>query len=400
MTALAAIFAVMGCIFVGEWVSKITHAYLPSVFVSAMLFVVGYWTIFPKDLSAQASFNMTAVNMFMALSLVHLGTLMSLKKLLQQWRAVCIALLGVCGTIILTMLIGTKLFNWHTVVAAVPPLTGGIVAALLMSNGLREQGIMTLVALPIAMMVTHSLVGYPLTSTLLKQEGKRLIKKFRGDPKLQEQIAQAGANSDSSAAIMEGPAKKTIFTVPERYDTAAFIIAKVAFVAVLATAFAKLLNNVINPNVMCLLFGVVAHQIGFLEDEALEKARIYNWILYGIMIYGFSQLALLSPKQMGPIFIQVLVLIVLGLIGMFLASFLLAKPFHMSWQMAYCCSLTALFGFPMDYVLTKEIVEDLATSEGETQYLLDSMMPKMLVGGFATVSIASVVIASIFLKLL
>ena len=54
----------------------------------------------------------------------------------------------------------------------------------------------------------------------------------------------------------------------------------------------------------------------------------------------------------------------------------------------------------MDYVLTKEIVEDLATNEGETQYLLDSMMPKMLVGGFATVSIASVVIASIFLKLL
>ena len=39
MTALAAIFAVMGCIFVGEWVSKITHAYLPSVFVSAMLVI-------------------------------------------------------------------------------------------------------------------------------------------------------------------------------------------------------------------------------------------------------------------------------------------------------------------------------------------------------------------------
>lgn len=34
---------------------------------------------------------------------------MSLKELLQQWRAVCIALLGIVGT--LTLTIGTWIFN-------------------------------------------------------------------------------------------------------------------------------------------------------------------------------------------------------------------------------------------------------------------------------------------------
>lgn len=60
-------------------------------------------------------------------------------------------------------------------VAAVPPLTGGLVAALLMTTGLKTQGINYLVALPVSMFVFHSLVGYPLTSWLLKKEGKRWL---------------------------------------------------------------------------------------------------------------------------------------------------------------------------------------------------------------------------------
>ena len=72
----------------------------------------------------------------------------------------------------------------------------------------------------------------------------------------------------------------------------------------------------------------------------------------------------------------------------------------MSWQMAYACSLTSLFGFPADYILTSEVAHTVAETKDEERYLLHNMMPKMLVGGFATVSVASVIIASIFLKLI
>jgi hypothetical protein len=71
----------------------------------------------------------------------------------------------------------------------------------------------------------------------------------------------------------------------------------------------------------------------------------------------------------------------------------------MSFPMAFACSLTALFGFPADYILTTEICRSESQNERERGYLLEEMLPKMLVGGFATVSIASVVIASVFLKL-
>ena len=394
MQFIMAFLVVMVFMMVGEWVSSISHAYIPSVFVTAVLFVLGFWTILPKNIVASASFGNNFSSICIGLLLVHLGTLMSLKELLQQWRAVCIALLGVVGTLVLTLTVGTWIFNWHTVVAAIPPLTGGLVSALLMSNGLKAQGIQYLVALPVSMFVLHSLVGYPLTSWLLKKEGHRLATEYQQLPAAQRDHLQNNAASGESEV-------QDIFTkLPSQYHTAAFALVKVALIALLSNWVASWTNGAINSNVICLIFGVLAHQCGFLETNILNKAGVYNWLIYGLLAYIFAQLSITTPKQMGGIVLQIIVLIVLGLLGMFIASSLLAKPFKMSWQMAYACSLTSLFGYPADYILTSEISHEVATSKEEENYLLKHMMPKMLVGGFATVSVASIIIASIFLKLL
>ncbi|GAJ26272.1 hypothetical protein JCM15457_1190 [Liquorilactobacillus sucicola DSM 21376 = JCM 15457] len=382
---------VMLFMLIGEWVSAATKAYIPSIFVTAILFVVGFWTVLPKDIVTQASFGPNFVTICVSLLLVHLGTLMNLRELVAQWKAVCIALLGVAGTLILTLLIGSLIFNWHTVVAAVPPLTGGLVAALLMTNGLKAEGITTLVALPVSMFVLHSVVGYPLTSYMLKKEGRRLVAKFR-----KEKI-EIDENSPLTTLSNESP---RILNLPKEFQTPAFILVRVAIIALISNGFALLIHNVINPNVICLIFGVIAHQLGFLESNALKQAGVFNWLMYGLLAYVFAQLNLTTPAVMGTIILQIVVLIFLGLLGMFIASWILAKPFGMSRPMAFSCSLTALFGFPADYILTTEICHSVAGNKKEEAYLLENILPKMLVGGFATVSVASVIIASVFLKLL
>lgn len=68
--------------------------------------------------------------------------------------------------------------------------------------------------------------------------------------------------------------------------------------------------------------------------------------------------------------------------------------------MAFACSLTALFGFPADYVLTTEIARIVSKDKDEEEVVLENTLNPMLVGGFATVSVASVIIASVFLKLI
>lgn len=395
MQFIISFLVVMLFLMLGEWVSSLTHTYIPSVFMTAVLFVLGYWTFLPKDVVATASFGTNFSTICVGLLLVHLGTLMSLKKLLEQWRAVCIALLGVCGTLILTLTIGTLIFDWHTVVAAIPPLTGGLVSALLMTDGLKAQGIQTLVALPVSMFIFHSLFGYPLISWLLKKEGGRLVNEYQKQPV--KQTAPTGLDNDSN--------ENNLFKkMPAKYQTSAFILVKVALIAALSSGLSIALKNYLhidlNSNVICLIFGVLAHQVGFLESDVLTKAGVYNWLMYGLLAYIFAQLSLTTPHQMGTIIVQIIVLIMLGLLGMFIASSLLAKPFKMTWQMAYACSLTSLCGFPADYVITSEVSHEVANNKEEEAYLMENMMPKMLVGGFATVSVASIIIASVFLKLL
>lgn len=395
MQFIISFLVVMLFLMLGEWVSSLTHTYIPSVFMTAVLFVLGYWTFLPKDVVATASFGTNFSTICVGLLLVHLGTLMSLKKLLEQWRAVCIALLGVCGTLILTLTIGTLIFDWHTVVAAIPPLTGGLVSALLMTDGLKAQGIQTLVALPVSMFIFHSLFGYPLISWLLKKEGGRLVNEYQKQPV--KKTTPTGLDNDSN--------ENNLFKkMPAKYQTSAFILVKVALIAALSSGLSIALKTYLhidlNSNVICLIFGVLAHQVGFLESDVLTKAGVYNWLMYGLLAYIFAQLSLTTPHQMGTIIVQIIVLIMLGLLGMFIASSLLAKPFKMTWQMAYACSLTSLCGFPADYVITSEVSREVANNKEEEAYLMENMMPKMLVGGFATVSVASIIIASVFLKLL
>lgn len=397
---------VLAMLMLGEWVSTKTKAWIPSVFVTGMLFVIGFWTVMPKDIVTKASFGPQFTTICVMMLLVHLGTLMNLKELMQQWKAVCIALLGVAGTMVLTMTIGTMIFDWHTVVAAVPPLTGGIVAAVLMADGLKAQGIMTLVALPVSMFVLHSLVGYPLISSLLKKEGRRLLGELHNGTVGSDPNAVLGHAGDQEEKELVDDVKKVEkkplhINVPESYQTSAYILVKVAVVAVLAALFSKYTNNLINSAVVCLVFGVIAHQLGFLESRALNKAGVFNWLMYGLLAYVFGQLNVVDPSNFLTIVIQIVVLLILGVLGMFIASFILGRPFGMSWYMAFACSLTALCGFPADYVLSTEVCHNLAgDNKEEEQFLLDNILPKMLIGGFATVSVASVIIASLFLKLL
>lgn len=112
MEYLAAFLFVMIFLFVGEWVSSFSKAYIPSVFVTAILFLIGFWThLIPADITAKASFGKEFAGVGVMLLLVHLGTIMNLKELLSQWRAVTIALAGTVGTIVMTMLIGTVIYD-------------------------------------------------------------------------------------------------------------------------------------------------------------------------------------------------------------------------------------------------------------------------------------------------
>lgn len=169
-----------GVIIIGEVVSTLTKAWVPSVFVSAVLLLLGYWTILPHDL-VKDSFLITP-----------LGTIISLKQLMQQWRTVTVCLAGLLGMCLAAYFIAPFFMDRALVITGLPPLTGGIVAATMMQTAAMKQGLTVAAVFAISMYCVQGFAGYPLTSYCLKKEGLRLLALYRsGELKLNpEELAE------------------------------------------------------------------------------------------------------------------------------------------------------------------------------------------------------------------
>lgn len=392
MLALALLMTIL---FIGEAVSIRTKAWIPSVFISAILFIIGYWTFFPKDIVEIAGIPPVVATMLIFLLITHMGTLLSLKELKNQWKTIVIAVSGVIGAAALLLTIGVLFFGLEAMIVGVPPLVGGIVSALIMSEGAQAVGLTSLSVFAVVIYVVQGFIGYPLTSIMLKREGKNYLQKYRnGEITVQTSVKQAVETTKSEL--------KLFAKLPEKYNTNFFKLFRLAIVAYLAYLTSVLVEPIvtIHPYVLCLLFGVVATSIGFLESRVLEKANGFGFAMFALLLFIFDGLKEASPSMLLEIVWLLIGTIIIGVIGMYIFSWIVGKALKVSKEMAFAVSLTALYGFPQDYIITNEVVESMTTDEKEKKALLGHMLPPMLVGGFITVTIVSVILAGIFVTFL
>lgn len=91
-------FVLCGAVVViGEIVSTLSKAWIPSVFVSAVVILIGYWTFLPHDLVKDSFLIPFGASLCIFILITHLGTIISLEQLIQQWRTVVVCLSGLLG---------------------------------------------------------------------------------------------------------------------------------------------------------------------------------------------------------------------------------------------------------------------------------------------------------------
>ncbi|ANU22639.1 hypothetical protein [Planococcus donghaensis] len=398
MAQMLALSIIVFVLFVGEAVSIRTKAWIPSIFVSGVLFLLGYWTFFPADIVTLSGVPPAVAVMLIYLLITNMGTLLSLQELKDQWRTILIALSGIAGIIAALFSIGTLLFDYQTVVVAIPPLVGGLVSALIMSEGAAAAGLPALAVFAIVIYVVQGFAGYPLTSVMLKKEGKNLLTKYRNN---ELTLKEMPANQPGT---VDKPVKepRMFARMPDKYNTDFFKFFRLALVGYLAYLTATLLTPVveISPFVLCLLFGVIARSIGFLERHPLQKANGFGFAIMALLLFIFDGLKNATPSMMLEILYPLIGCIVIGVVGMYIFSFIVGKLLKVSKEMAFAVSLTALYGFPADYIITVEVINSLTKDEKEREVLTSHMLPPMLVAGFITVTIVSVILAGIFVGFL
>jgi len=391
LDTVTAFTIVMLLLAAGEFVSQKTKAFIPSVFVTAVLFLFGYWTILPTDIVAQASFTQPVVFLAIALIITHMGTLMSLTELARQWKTVLIGVAAITGIIVLCMTVGRMLFGWENAVAATPPITGGIVAAILMSEAATAKGLPLVAVLAISTYIMQGFFGYPLTAWTLKTEAKRLVAQVRnGEVDLVKHHAAQGEDKKSKWQIFPH--------LPEEYESVYVVLLQVGILALIAVKLAPFLH--VNQFVLCLSAGVAGRATGFVRAEVLVKPKAFGWLLAVVMAFIFGSLAKATPSTLAQIAIPMFGMLTVGVIGMAVFSAIMGRFVGETKEMSASIAMTCLYGFPADYILTIESIKATAANKEEYDYCMSQMMPKMLVGGFVTVTSASVIVAGYFATLL
>ena len=401
MYNFALAFVICGIVyFIGEAVSNVTKAWVPSVFVTAIVVLVGYWTILPKTLISDSMLIPFGSTIGIYLLVTHMGTVISVKQLLEQWKTIVVCLAGLAGMCALSLLILPGIIGRDLVVAGLPPLTGGIIAATTMQEAATKAGLTEAAVFAIAMYCVQGFAGYPLTAVCLQLEGKRLLKDFRaGTAKLEgasnEVDAVNGKLEDGKKAK-----KKLLPPLPEKWNGPVVILLKVGIVAWFATQLGSWVIPVINMKisgaVWALVLGIIFTSIGFLDENAINKANSYGIIMFALMMYIFDGLKDCTPQMLGSIIGPMVLLIIVGVLGMAILCFIISKVLKMSFALALATALTALYGFPPNAIITESTCSALAQTPEEKEFLMSKMFPPMIVGGFTTVTITSVIVAGIF----
>ncbi len=388
---------------IGDVVSIKTKAWVPSVFVTAVVLLIGYWTVLPKTLISDSVLIPFGSTIGIYLLITHMGTIISLKQLGEQWKTIVICLAGLAGMSLACWFICIPIIGREYVVAGLPPLTGGIVAAVTMQSAAAERGLEAAAVFAIAMYCVQGFAGYPLTALCLQLEGKKLLKNFRsGAVKAVDMDAIEEANALEAGTANKPAKKKLIPELPEKWNSPIMIFLKLGIVAWFATMLGSIpLPGIgkISGAVWALVLGVLFTTIGLLDVNSLNKANSYGIVMFALMMYVFDGLKDATPEMLGSVIGPMVLLIVVGVAGMAIFVFIAAKLLKTDFCLALANSLTALYGFPPNAIITENTCKALGKDKGEVDYLMSEMYPSMIVGGFTTVTITSVVIAGLFTNL-
>lgn len=393
MNPIYAVAIVLAFIALGELASIWSRARVPSLLVAMLgIFIVAQLGLIPSTV-VDDSLLPTVYTILVGPILFHMGSLIPLPTLLQQWRSVIIALSGMLFAVLLLAVAIIPLFSFAHFVAGASPLAGGIVATGLTTDGLITAGVSsTILVLPALVLMMQSLPSMPMTNFLLR----RFAIHLRESGKLEELAAKAHALKEAAA---RGEAKKKPITLPSFLEENELFT---LFMVLIGGALATLISNPthIPSSIVALLLGIGSTAIGLTPERALEKASSFGFAMAAVVAIVMAPLVTADMSDVVTALVPMVVILIIGGTGIMLGGFLATKLLRWEPTLGMSVALTAMYGFPADYLLTNEVARSVGVDETERQQLLDAMLAPMLVGGFTSVSAGSVVVASVLVSFL
>ncbi|MEG2916590.1 MAG: hypothetical protein RR891_01710 [Clostridium sp.] len=376
---------------ISEFLSKKTKGTISTLLFVCIIFLIGFWTnILPKDVTTVPGLLSVMSNFGIALLITNVGTLINLEDLCREWKTVVIALIGIVGITIGCMTIGTMLFGRDYALIAAPAIAGSTVAGIIVTGVAEAASRPELAAFVILVLSFQKFFGIPITTLCIRKELQ--LKRDRGD-----------FLEDETKSSFKLPSMRIFKEQPKRKSSTLVYLAKLSFVAMIANFIglatvipgSNPVNYFLNPNIACLLVGLIFTRIGFLEKGMLEKSQSNGIVLFGCMLMLPGGLAKVTPASFLGMIGPTIGILAIGSIFIILFCSIIGKFLGYSWRMSAAIGVTCMLAYPATQVISNEGIDAMEGTPEEKQRATDYLLPKMIVGGFVTVTIASVAYASI-----
>ncbi|WP_418968520.1 hypothetical protein [Alloscardovia omnicolens] len=381
MTPVIALAALMLLFAFSEFIAMKTHATISSVLALAVLFLAGFWSgVLPKDI-----FETTGIKTFgtliAGLLITSLATTLDFAEMKRQVKVIIISLLGLAGGTALIFAVGYAFHMFDFALAGSPIFAGGSAATLLITTALDGKGYELIITYCLGLLIFQKFVGIPIASYCLKKEARQFI----SQPHMSEQYSRQEHDQKKS--------KRKLLEIPQSQQKASTYLAKLACVAGLSYVLAGLTHGVIHFFVMCLILGAVAYYLGFLESGILQKTQSDGLIMFLVTVLIFSNLSSVTPSMIAQIILPLILFMTMGVVGVLTVSYIAGRVMRMSPYLAMALGISCTFGFPTTLVMPQEVAASVATNDTEKQAIENYLVPKMLVAGIITVTVASVLMA-------
>ncbi|WP_284139365.1 hypothetical protein [Virgibacillus sp. LDC-1] len=384
---LIATVMIFALIAFGEWLSIISRARIPMLLTAMVGFLVCVWTgVFPTDILEKSTLPALGA-ILIGPAITHMGTLIPFSLLKSQIKAVLIALGGLIVSGILILTIVPLVFDYPTAVAGVGPISGGIIALLITSEKLTEIGLSSLVIIPALIVAFQGVMGMPIAMSFMRRYAAKIIQEMdKGTfvPMVKEVDKIEGGKKAEGLDPLKSSMTLKLFYV--------FVGAGIGVALGSVTP--------IHYSLWCLAIGIVGLKLGLLEEKSLEKANSFTITMIGIIFVVIGTMADVTPGDVLENLSSIVLILVIGTIGITIGGYVTSKLVKWHPYKGMPVALTALFGFPGDYILCEEVSRSTARNEKESSIIFNELLAPMLIGGFTTVTIASVVLAGILVQTL
>lgn len=392
------LFAVLLVFALGDFIGVVTKARISSIFVIMMSFLVLFMMhIYPADVVKRAGLSqMATIGIFFLL--VNMGTTADIDTLKREWRTVVTAVIGMAAAA-LGCLICWPIIGKDFVLTAIPVVNGGIIACRTMVAAAEAHNLPTAAALAAFIYATQKFVGTLPASNFGLIFAEKFVKDIRAKHEADPNYSWYEENANQGKKENEVQEKVAKFWEKNKKFYTVFICLGIgAFCIWISAVLSKFTGKFgINITIWCMIMGIILRNCGLVPGNVLrDVAKSNGFFSFVSMCTIVPALAKVNLGNLGTVGFATLCCFAGAVV--FIAIVFYCTP---AWRIcgdrhfAIGISMCQMLGYPGTELTAMEVIGATAKTDEERDALTAKLNTAYVISGFTSVSLLSIVVASV-----